>query len=152
MKLTFVIVILDLNFIGSYTLRKKIVLHYWYLHRQEKVCLSQKQWTGYYKIIKLITFLYFTTRVTTMFTYLFNFDFSWNKGVKKASCRPIEIHFKLYAAEVESSRTPLAWRTSLRTHFEVHGLGLEGQVFGFGLEASSPQKLPFPRLENSTIF
>ena len=32
---------------------------------------------------------------------------------------------------------------SLRTHFEVLGLGLE---------ASSPQKLPYPRLEDSTIF
>ena len=37
--------------------------------------------------------------------------------------------------EVESSRT------SSRTHFEV-----------LGLEASSPRKLPCPRLENSTIF
>ena len=42
-------------------------------------------------------------------------------------------------AEVESSRTSLA----SRTHFEVLGLGLE---------ASSPQKLPCPRLENSTFF
>ena len=41
--------------------------------------------------------------------------------------------------EVESSRTSLA----SRTHFEVLGLGLE---------ASSPRKLPCPRLENSTIF
>ena len=41
--------------------------------------------------------------------------------------------------EVESSRTSLAWRT----HFEV---------FGLGLEASSPQKLACPRHENSTIF
>ena len=32
---------------------------------------------------------------------------------------------------------------SLRTHFEVLGLGLE---------ASSPRKLPCPRLEDSTIF
>ena len=42
-------------------------------------------------------------------------------------------------SEVESSRTSLA----SRTHFEVLGLGLE---------ASSPQKLPCPRLEDSTIF
>ena len=42
-------------------------------------------------------------------------------------------------AEVESSRTSLA----LRTHFEV---------LGHGLEASSPRKLPCPRLEDSTIF
>ena len=41
---------------------------------------------------------------------------------------------------------------SSRTHFEVLGLGLEGQVLGLGLEASSPRKLPCPRLENSTIF
>ena len=46
------------------------------------------------------------------------------------------------APEVESSRT----------HFEVLGLGLEGQVLGRGLEASSPQKLACPRLEDSTIF
>ena len=43
-------------------------------------------------------------------------------------------------AEVESSRT----------HFEVLGLGLEGQVLG--LEASSPRKLACPRLEDSSIF
>ena len=53
-------------------------------------------------------------------------------------------------AEVESSRT------SSRTHFEVLGLGLglEGQVLGLGLglEASSPRKLPCPRLEDNTIF
>ena len=35
----------------------------------------------------------------------------------------------------------LASRTSSRTHFEV-----------LGLEASSPQKLPCPRLKESTIF
>ena len=46
-------------------------------------------------------------------------------------------------AEVEFSRTSLASRTSSRTHFEVLGLGLE---------ASSPQKLACPRLEDSTIF
>ena len=46
----------------------------------------------------------------------------------------------LLAAEVESSRT----------HFEV--LGLEGQVLGLGLEASSPRKLACPRLKDSTIF
>ena len=47
-------------------------------------------------------------------------------------------------SEVESSRT----------QFEVLGLGLEGQVLGLGLglEASSPQKLACPRLEDSTIF
>ena len=49
-------------------------------------------------------------------------------------------------AEVESSRTSLA----SSTHFEVLGLGLEGQVLG--LEASSPRKLACPRLEDSTIF
>ena len=44
-------------------------------------------------------------------------------------------------AEVESSRTPLALRTSSRTHFEVLGLGLE---------ASSPW--PWPRsLRSSKI-
>ena len=59
-------------------------------------------------------------------------------------------------AEVESSRTSLASRTSSRTDFEVLGLGLglEGQVLGLGLglEASSPRKLACPRLEDSTIF
>ena len=55
-------------------------------------------------------------------------------------------------SEVQSSRMSLASRTSLRTHFEVLGLGLEGQVLGLALEASSPQKLACPRLEDSTIF
>ena len=45
---------------------------------------------------------------------------------------------------MESLRTSLA----LRTHFEV--LGPKGHVLG--LEASSPQKLPIPRLKDSTIF
>ena len=57
-----------------------------------------------------------------------------------------------YWSEVESSRTSLASRTSLRTHFEVLGLGLEGQVLGLGLEASSPRKLACPRLEDSSFF
>ena len=52
-------------------------------------------------------------------------------------CRTMKI------SEVESSRTSLASRTSSRTHFEVLSLGLE---------ASSPRKLPCPRLEDSTIF
>ena len=55
-----------------------------------------------------------------------------------------------YQTEVESSRASLASMTSSRTHFEV--LGLEGQVLGLGLEASSPRKLASPRLEDSTIF
>ena len=54
--------------------------------------------------------------------------------------------YSAYTAEVESSRTSLA----SRTHFEV--LGLEGQVLGLGLEASSPRKLACLRLEDSTIF
>ena len=58
----------------------------------------------------------------------------------------------IHLPEVESSRTSLASRTSSRTHFEVLGLGLEGQVFGLGLEASNPRKLACPRLEDSTIF
>ena len=54
--------------------------------------------------------------------------------------------------EMECLRTSLASSTSLRAHFEVLGLGLglEGQVLG--LKASSPQKLPCPRLEDSMIF
>ena len=47
----------------------------------------------------------------------------------------------LHYTEVESSRTFLASKTSSRTDFEV-----------LGLEASSPRKLPCPRLEDSTIF
>ena len=54
--------------------------------------------------------------------------------------------------EVEPLRTSLASKTSSRTHFEVLGLGLEGEVLGLGLEASSPPKLSCPRLEDSTIF
>ena len=57
-------------------------------------------------------------------------------------------HWQWCKAEVESSRTSLA----SRTHFEVLGLGLEGQVLGLGLEASSPRKLACPRLEDSSIF
>ena len=44
---------------------------------------------------------------------------------------------------MESSRTSLASRTFSRIHFEVLGLGLE---------ASSPQRLACPRLDDSTIF
>ena len=43
--------------------------------------------------------------------------------------------------EMESSRTPVASRTSSRTDFEA-----------LGLEASSPRKLHCPWLEDSTIF
>ena len=50
----------------------------------------------------------------------------------------------------EQQRNKQAEVKSSRTHFEVLGLGLEGQVLG--LEASSPRKLACPRLENSTIF
>ena len=66
----------------------------------------------------------------------------------------IDIDALLLLPEVESSRTSLASRTSSRTDFEVLGLGLglEGQVLGLGLEASSPRKLACPRLEDSTIF
>ena len=37
-----------------------------------------------------------------------------------------------------------------RTHFEVLGIGFEGQ--GLGLEASSPRKFFCPRIKDSTIF
>ena len=50
-------------------------------------------------------------------------DVLWNFYFNEIDC----------LSEVESSRT----------HFEV---------FGLGLEASSPRKLPCPRLEDSTIF
>ena len=75
----------------------------------------------------------------------------WNYYYSHSHCS-----YYAYLAEVESSRTSLASRTSSRTHFEVLGLGLglEGQVLGLGLglEASSPRKLPCPRLEDNTIF
>ena len=45
--------------------------------------------------------------------------------------------FTVLESEVESLRTSLA----SRTHFDV-----------LGLEASSPRKLPCPRLEDSSIF
>ena len=44
----------------------------------------------------------------------------------------------------------LGLETSSRTHFEVLGLGLEGQILG--LEVSSPRKLPCSQLQDSTIF
>ena len=73
------------------------------------------------------------------------------KYIKHNNTSAIEL--ENYPSEVES----LALRTPSRTHFEVLGLGLEGQVLGLegqvlGLEASGPRKLPCPRLENSTIF
>ena len=61
---------------------------------------------------------------------------------------PCATPFVMSFTEVESSRTSLA----SRTHFEVLGLGFEGQVLGLGLEASNPRKLACPRLEDSTIF
>ena len=79
----------------------------------------------------------------------------WNG--RQSSILPYQFHTRfcaLYLPEVESSRTSLASRTSSRTHFEVlgHGLGLEGQVLGLGLEASSPRKLACPRAEDRPIF
>ena len=73
-------------------------------------------------------------------------------GCPKGCVAKIATNYHYWIAEVESSRTSLASRTSSRTHFEVLGLGLEGQVLGLGLEASSPRKLACPRLEDSTIF
>ena len=60
-----------------------------------------------------------------------------------ACAPPILVYSK---SEVESATTSLA----SRTHFEVLGLGLEGQVLG--LWASSSRKLACPRLEDSTFF
>ena len=70
-------------------------------------------------------------------------------GILKENCPNTYGQNSLFA-EVEYSRTSLASGTSSRTHFDV--LGLKGQVLGLGLEASSPRKLPCPRLEDSTIF
>ena len=68
-------------------------------------------------------------------------------GLPDQTCSPITDYFHdKTKTEVESSRTSLA----LRKHFE--DLGLEGQVLGLGLEASSPRKLACPRLKDSTIF
>ena len=77
----------------------------------------------------------------------------WIEDRKIPSLSPSQGNFvnklqSMLLPEVESSRTSLA----LRTHFEIFGLGLEGQVLGLGLEASSPRKLACPRLEDSTIF
>ena len=66
--------------------------------------------------------------------------------------------FQLWFAQTDTVKAPycngglLSEVESSRTHFEVLGLGLEGQVLGLGLEASSPRKLACPRLEDSTIF
>ena len=73
------------------------------------------------------------------------------RGRPRDQGRPRGLHFE--AKDVlESSRMSLASRTSLRILFEVLGLGLEGQVLGLCLEASSPRKLACPRLEDSTFF
>ena len=53
---------------------------------------------------------------------------------------------------MESSRTFLALRTSSRTHFEVLGLDLKGQVLRLYLEASSPRKLPCPQPRTALFF
>ena len=61
----------------------------------------------------------------------------WLKMLMSSDC----FYDSIYYAEVESSRTSLASKTSSRTHFEVLGLGLE---------ASSPW--PWPRsLRSSKI-
>ena len=73
--------------------------------------------------------------------------------LRQISCLLFISNFLFYFyffIRIESSRTSLASRTSSKTHFEVLGLGLEGQVLG--LEVSSPRKLPCPRLDDSTIF
>ena len=87
-----------------------------------------------------------TNLIRSCFSYVINTDYAdftllFTDGPKSA-------WHQFYFPEVESSRTSLA----SRTHFEVLGLGLEGQVLGLGLEASSPRKLACPRLEDSTSF
>ena len=57
-----------------------------------------------------------------------------------------------YAADVESSRTSLASRTSSENTFWSHWTWHWHQGQLLGLEASSPRKLPCLRLKNSTIF
>ena len=77
---------------------------------------------------------------TTSSSHFFNkTDFKqYLLTITKNTC--FKINWLVCRPEVESSRT----------HFEF--LSLEGQVLGFGLEASSPRKLPCPRLEDSTFF
>ena len=84
--------------------------------------------------------------ITTSGSHFFNkTDFKqYLLTITKNTC--IKINCLVCRPEVESSRTFLV----SRTHFEV--LGFEGQVLGFGLEASSPRTLSCPRLENSTCF
>ena len=61
-----------------------------------------------------------------------------SRGKNNCLCTPRIKQF--LPPEEESSRTSLASRVFSRTHFEV--LGLDGQDFGLGLEASSSRKLP----------
>ena len=67
--------------------------------------------------------------ITVKFYFMFqrNYNVVTNIIIKKSKI-----------SEMESSRTSLTLRSSSRTHFEVLGLGLEGQVLGLGLEALGP--------------
>ena len=62
--------------------------------------------------------------------------FDW----RESQIPEVKAHYWSEVIEVKDSRT----------HFEVLGLGFEGQ--GLGLEASSPRKIFCPRLKDSTIF
>ena len=53
---------------------------------------------------------------------------------------------------MEFSRTSLASRTSSRTHFEVLGLGLEGQVLGLGLEGLKSSKIALSSARGTAVF
>ena len=81
---------------------------------------------------------------------------SWSYFEKIAPTRRLNRSMKTERYAKSNSRSPkelwLAEVESSRTHFEVLGLGLEGQVLGLGLEASSPRKLACPQLEDSSIF
>ena len=83
--------------------------------------------------LKLVFFIQRLIFPSSVFTLFCNLERLLSDMAKKVSSAN-------RTAEVESSRT----------HFEV--LGLEGQVLGLGLEASSPRNLACPRLEESTIF
>ena len=98
-------------------------------------CLSRTKFPALFQVI----FFWFSILLRICFTFLF-LDF--------LKCFNISFfgNFSFFCtrlAEVKSSRTSLALRTSSRTHFEALGLGRE---------ASSPRRLPCLRLEDITLF
>ena len=65
------------------------------------------------------------------------------------------VHFrvhKIFAREDQQGEVNRQTWSPRGCNFEVLGLGLEDQVFGLGLEASSSRKLACSQLEDSTFF